>query len=821
MIDTDLSSLKYTAKPQQDQIKLSYNGNDLTEDDCQIVVKSGLASFDNYGKYTLEICAKEDRNFTGSIIVPATIQKANIADFSCNISSPEYTGKALKPSFTLTGSDDVEISASNYSVAYKNNTKVGTGTITLTGKGNLQGRLVKDFTIAPKPIDKNDLTVSLAAATYSPKGTPIKTTVKYGKATLKQGVDYNVILKQNDNSVTSADIQAGDYDAYIDLIGNYTEKDGEMAKKQSSVAKYKIPASKVVTSIDITKKAIVTYIDGKYATEDVDYVVDSIINSTTKAEIENNDSSLLEPGVKYDITISLLGNYDCTKTTKNLVGKINISQEDTVITLAAQSYTYNGKAIKPAITKVVAGGNTLKKSDYIVTYSDNINTSGTPKVTIKGKGIYTGEASVSFTIVKATVKETAIKYKKDLTFNNKEQTVYIAVGKLKSGTDYFVNDNTQKNAGSYNATLTLSDNFQFEAEQSTISLPYTINKANITSVKASNGYLFPNADSVTPPVTVKAGNITLSPDDYIIDYSNNTVLTTAKSKASATLSSLNSDNYNLPAKEAARTSTFTITKENISKATVSGLANKTYTGESLTYDAESDTVSIKTSTGTYKVIANGVVDSDNFTVAYSNNIKPGKGKIKITAKPDSFLTGTKTLNYVIEKGNFADLISYKDKDDEWPFYEYTGKPIGKENNIINDAELKDKVTNTSLSVNKLSYYYENDTNAGYGRIIIMPGKYSNVYFGSITVEFPIQKISLENCSIDYKKTVYVPEGWEPETTRINTEIYSVTVNGNNLKKNRDYTVSYRENLNTGLACFTIAGRGNYTGRQSFYFRIVK
>lgn len=74
------------------------------------------------------------------------------------------------------------------------------------------------------------------------------------------------------------------------------------------------------------------------------------------------------------------------------------------VTLAQTSYTYDGKAKTPAVT-VKLDGKTLEfNTDYTVSYSNNIE-AGTAKVTITGKGTYTGSMIASFTITKAADQE--------------------------------------------------------------------------------------------------------------------------------------------------------------------------------------------------------------------------------------------------------------------------------------------------------------------------------------------------------------------------------------------------------------------------------
>ena len=65
-------------------------------------------------------------------------------------SSVVYTGKALKPAVTVKFNGSQLRSGTDYDIVYSNNTKVGTATITITGKGVCGGKLTKNFTIVPK-----------------------------------------------------------------------------------------------------------------------------------------------------------------------------------------------------------------------------------------------------------------------------------------------------------------------------------------------------------------------------------------------------------------------------------------------------------------------------------------------------------------------------------------------------------------------------------------------------------------------------------------------------------------------------------------------
>ena len=70
-------------------------------------------------------------------------------------------------------------------------------------------------------------------------------------------------------------------------------------------------------------------------------------------------------------------------------------------TVLAEKTGYTGTAREPAITVTAEGRTLIKRIDYSVEYTDNVET-GQAKVTVKGRGRYTGELIRSFEIVKGT-----------------------------------------------------------------------------------------------------------------------------------------------------------------------------------------------------------------------------------------------------------------------------------------------------------------------------------------------------------------------------------------------------------------------------------
>ena len=68
------------------------------------------------------------------------------------VAKATYTGKALKPKVTVKYNGKTLKAGTHYTLAYKNNVKVGTGSVTITGKGVYAGKVTKSFKIvAAKP----------------------------------------------------------------------------------------------------------------------------------------------------------------------------------------------------------------------------------------------------------------------------------------------------------------------------------------------------------------------------------------------------------------------------------------------------------------------------------------------------------------------------------------------------------------------------------------------------------------------------------------------------------------------------------------------
>ena len=191
----------------------------------------------------------------------------------------------------------------------------------------------------------------------------------------------------------------------------------------------------------------------------------SVCNTVIKAQTVINATGHKSSGWITDkaASIGVKGSMhkECTVCKKVLetaeipaLSRISISKAS--VTLSTSIYAYDGKAKKPGVT-VKLNGKTLKNgTDYTVSYSNNTKV-GTAKVTIKGKGNYTGSVSKTYSI-KNNFKKATVSGISTKAFTGKNITQSITVkynGKtLKKGTDYTVSYSNNKKVGTATVKIT-------------------------------------------------------------------------------------------------------------------------------------------------------------------------------------------------------------------------------------------------------------------------------------------------------------------------------------------------------------------------------
>jgi hypothetical protein len=809
----------------------TYTGVALTP---TLVVKDGgttltssidytLAYSNNTNVGTATVTITGVGNYTGTKTQTFTIVAKAASTLTIeSIVNQTYSGAALTPALVVKDGNTTLTLVTDYSVAYTNNTNVGTATATITGAGNYTGTKTQTFTIIPKAA--STLTIdAIANQTYSGAALTPSLVVKDGNTTLSLTTDYTVAYTSNTNVGTAT--------ATITGAGNYTGTKTQtftIVAKAASTLTIDAVANQTYTGVALTPTLVVKD-GGTTLTSSIDYTlaysnntnvgtatvtitgvgnytgtktqtftivakaastltIESIVNQTysgaalTPALVVKDGNTTLTLVTDYSVaytnntnvgtataTITGAGNYTGTKTqTFSIVAKA--ASTLTIDPIANQTFT--GAALTPAIV-VKDGNNTLTLgSDYSVAYTNNTNL-GTATVTITGAGNYIGTKTQTFSIVKL-VSSTTIDPIANQTYSGTAiaPSAVVKDGNttLTLGTDYTVAFTNNTNVGTATVTITGAGNFTGTKSQT-----FTIvaKDASTLTIDAVTNQTY-SGSALTPALVVKDGNTTLSlATDYTVAYTSNTNVGTA----TATITG--AGNYT-----GTKTQTFSIVAKAASTLTIDPIANQTFTGAALT-----PAIVVKNGNTTLTL-------GTDYSVAYTNNTNAGSATVTITGAGN--YTGTKTQTFSIVKLVSSTTI------DPIANQTFTGSAIAP------SVVVKDGNTTLSLTTD-YTVAYTNNTNVGISTVTITgAGNYS----GTKTQTFTIVAKAVTTLTIDaIANQTFTGAALTPAI---------VVKDGNTaLSLTTDYTVAYTNNTNTGTATVTITGAGNYTGTKTQTFSIVK
>ena len=507
-----------------------------------------------------------------------------------------YDGTAKEPAVTVKDGEKVLVKGTDYTVIYKNNVNVGTGEVTVTGKGKYSGKTeTKTFTIIKAEVE---IPTSPNDKTYNGEEQA---------SGIKIPANANIVTAKSTVKATNVGTYTVEYS--LNDIKNYEWKDKTTGNKS---VKWKINAYDInngtIENIETQKY------NGKEQKPEITVIV-PIPRGKTTTLIKDTDYT-----VKYSnntsvgtgkVTIVGKVNYTGTKeATFEIIGK-DINEDSNIrVTLEETSYTYDGTEKKPKVT--VKDGETVlvENTNYTVEYSNNIN-AGTGKVTIIGKGNYSGKIEKTFTINKVSLTIPA--QNGTLTYNKAEQspswsnynTNIMTIGGTTKGT----------NAGSYNATFTLKNTTNYQWSDKTTeakTVAWKIDQANgYVTLDANKSVTYGTASTTFAVKTNHGGTISVSDDNSTATSAiNGTTVTvsnlstlTAGTTVKITVNVATTTNY----KAASAVFTLTIGKAG-NPITVT---NKTiYTGSTLDL---STVVSKAQGTLTYKIKTNGTTTASTLS----------------------------------------------------------------------------------------------------------------------------------------------------------------------------------------------------------------
>lgn len=188
----------YAGKAIEQNVKLVLTKADKTKVDL-VSGKDYTITYQNNlkkGTATMTFKGNEDAGYTGSVKKTFKINAANLEDvYVATIHSVPYAKAGATPDarVVLTYNGIKLIKGKDYTLKYMDNKDLGEAKVVITGKGNFTGTLTKTFEVVKQNIVNTAVTVKPLA--YKPtEGYTYKlsVTVKDGKSTLKNGVDYTV-----------------------------------------------------------------------------------------------------------------------------------------------------------------------------------------------------------------------------------------------------------------------------------------------------------------------------------------------------------------------------------------------------------------------------------------------------------------------------------------------------------------------------------------------------------------------------------------------------------------------------------------------------
>lgn len=449
------------------------NGTDFT-----------LTYQNNVNKGTAKVYIKGKGNYSGSCSLTFSITARPVSTLKITVPSVTYNGKAQKPAVTVKYNNYKFKNGTDYTLSYKNNTKIGTATVTVKGKGKLSGTRSVTFKINAKPI-KNAVITYNNSLTYNGSKLSPAVTVKYGNATLKKNTDYTVAYSNNVNAGTGTITITGK-----GIYGGSVKKTFTIKKLGISASAVSGTGNKVYTG-SVIKPVPAVKVGGRTLKNGTDFTV-SYKNNT-------------EPGTA-TLKVTGKGNYSgsVSKTfriTARAINDVEVTVPDTVFT---------GEQVKPDVVVSYGSYQFISDSDYTLSFKDNINI-GTASVVVTGKNHLSGSRTVTFPIEKADISSTEIAVK-NATFTGSaiKSDVDVRLGNvtLKEGTHYTLYYKNNVNAGT--AQVTISGKGSLEGA---VTMSFTIEKADISKASISaNGTYTP--DGVKIGINAKFGNYTLKSSDY-------------------------------------------------------------------------------------------------------------------------------------------------------------------------------------------------------------------------------------------------------------------------------------------------------------------
>lgn len=475
-------------------------------------------------------------------------------------------------------------------------------------------------------------------------------------------------------------------------------------------------------------------------------------------------------------------------------------------------FPYTGSAIKPVIRVYSHTTLLTEKKDYTISYKNNIKAgvkgaANAPCIIVKGKGNYSGETKISFTIRPQNIEDDSVLMEDyaAAAYNKKEQKPNPSLlwngKKLSMGKDYTVTEGVYKEPKKYEVTVTGIGNFT-----GTRKMTYEIFSGGVSVSKLSVSKI-PNqkctGEAITPPLVVKYKNTVLRENaNYTVKYKNNIEVGTA----SVIITGLG--NY-----KGTRRIDFKIT----------AMAKISDAGFTMVFDP-----AVPVYNGTpvkpvsYKAVyqEKELKEGLDYKVSYANNNKAGTASLILTGI--GRFNGTVKKNYKIQSGDLSKGMTVE-MGTSFPYEKGGCKPKPK---VISGNYVLQEGKDYSLT-------YSNNKAVGNNASVTIKGKGS--FKGTIIKQFEVTRQNVENLQV-----IAADKTYRNKSNIYRTSVKVIDLNGKALTAGKDYDkqiyYSYADGSKQGEQVMPtdlipvgtilrvevrVSNPQNYIGRAYGFYRIVK
>lgn len=404
------SSYTYNGEAKTPTVTVKKGSQTVDADQYEITYSNTNGGQDNHtnaGTVTVAVTAKEDSNYLGSksaafVIAPKAITAVVTAAGKVFDGNNSATVTATVNGNDLASGDSITISGLTGTF---NNANAGTDkTVTVnSANASITGDGVGNYTVTipattTASITKAQITITWANPSQSMDYTGSQAVITAPTVSAQGNATVSVTPSY------SYKVNGGDGDTFTNGLptnaGTYTVK-ASIAESDN------LTAAEATMELTISPKTV----SSPMIT--LEYTTHEYTGSELRPTVTVKDGNTVIPANEYTVTYGNNENAGtATVTISNVEGNYTVSgTANFTITAkpltgaavnASGTFTYSGNAHTPEPTVTLGGKPLTKDTDYTVTYADNEN-AGTATITVTGKGNYSGTATGSFTITKATL----------------------------------------------------------------------------------------------------------------------------------------------------------------------------------------------------------------------------------------------------------------------------------------------------------------------------------------------------------------------------------------------------------------------------------